>query len=256
MKEKILVVDDDAVIRKALSESLSFQGFEVCIAQNGQEGLNVYRREKPDLIILDLVMPVMSGVECLEQIRAEDTQVPVLVLTGYGTEDQLERLKSLGVSDVIRKAIGFEDFLNKINQVIRSQKNKPLGGAREPSEIKILVADDDAVIRTLLVEFLTGKGFMVLSAKDGEETLDVISKHQPDIVFLDLVMPKKDGRAVLDEVSPEISSHIRWVLLTGQAKTRDLSDIETEYRVLHKPFSLDLFEKTISDILKNFLIKI
>ena len=105
--KKILVIDDDAIIRKALGEIFEMKGFEVFMAEDGEKGLQAFQRERPELVILDLVMPVMGGVECLEKIRAIDTQVQVIILTGYGTDDQLARVQQLGVMDVVRKGIGF-----------------------------------------------------------------------------------------------------------------------------------------------------
>jgi len=255
--KKILVVDDDVIIRRALSEIFEMKGYEVFTAENGEKGLAAFRAVKPQLIILDLMMPVMSGVECLEKIRALDPKVQVIILTGYGTEDQLNRVEQLGVQDVIRKGIGFEDFREQIEAILEKDEEELRIFPKDLSEIKILVADDDSVIRTLLVEFLSSKGFLVLSAKDGEETKALILKHRPAIVFLDLIMPKKDGKTVLKEMPKNTAESIRWVLITGHGfKDRELKDIETPYKVLQKPFSLKTFEATVVELLQSFSVKI
>jgi DNA-binding NtrC family response regulator len=254
--KKILIIDDDAIIRKALSEVFELKGFQVFTAENGADGLEMFRKERPHLIILDLVMPVMGGVECLEKIRSEDSEVQVIILTGYGTDDQMNRVEELGVTDVIRKGIGFEDFLSSIEESIE-RRESGLMISRDPSDVKILVADDDAVIRTLLIEFLLGKGFLVLSAKDGEETSEVILRHRPAIVFLDLIMPKKDGKTVLKEMPRDIAQQIKWVFITGHGyKTKELREIDIPYRLLEKPFSLQTFESTVVELLQSFSVKI
>src|SRR5258706_10627708 len=101
--KKILVVDDDVIIRKALNEFFSLKGFDVFTAENGAIGFELFQKEQPNLVILDLVMPIMGGVECLEKIRSENGLVQVIVLTGDGTEEQLKRVQDLGVTDIIRK---------------------------------------------------------------------------------------------------------------------------------------------------------
>jgi len=255
--KKILVVDDDAIIRKALGEIFEMKGFEVFLAEDGEKGLQTFQKERPELIILDLVMPVMGGVECLEKIRVIDAKVPVIILTGYGTDDQLSRVQQLGVLEVVRKGIGFEDFRTLIEDLVERHDDRLAAFAHDPSGIKILVADDDAVIRALLVEFLSAKGFLVLSAKDGDETCELILKHRPAIVFLDLIMPKKDGKAVLKDIPHGISEGIRWVLITGHGyKAREFKDIQIPYKVLQKPFSLKSFESTVVELLQSFSVKI
>jgi len=253
MKEsKILVVDDDPVIRNALFEFLSSRGYQVSLAQNGKEGVMKFQEAEPELVILDLIMPEMDGVEALEKIREIDPEAKVIVLTGYGTDEQIARLKELGVTDILRKGLGFEDFLAQIEGVL-GRSPKPLSKTSlDPTEIKVLVADDDAVIRTLLVEFLVSKGFQVLNAGDGEEALSSINKNRPDLVFLDLVMPKKEGEAVLKEVSEDTLKSTKWVLITGNSDKLQKLKIEADYKVLEKPFSLETFEETVDSLLLEY----
>lgn len=88
--KKILVVEDEQALRQTLSDELTDSGFVVITAANGQEGLASAQREKPDLIILDLLMPQMSGQEMMKALNNEawSHQTPVLVLTNVGIEDK------------------------------------------------------------------------------------------------------------------------------------------------------------------------
>ncbi len=255
--KKILIIDDDSVIRNALSEFFIEKGFLVVTAENGKLGLEYFKKEKPDLTVLDLIMPVMSGVECLEHMKSVDKDCKVVVLTGYGTEDQISRLKQLGAADIVRKGIGFEDFLVQIEGVIKKTQPRDQGVDINPATIKILVADDDNVIRTLLVEFLIEKGFQVLNAKNGGEAYEIIVGDRPEIVFLDLTMPIRDGRAILTDIAPEIASNTKWVLITGHhERIEELNALKFKYQILKKPFSLETFESTVSKLLQEFSIKI
>jgi len=257
MKRKILVIDDDTIIRNALLEFLSAKGFEALTAENGEVGFHLFQREKPDLVILDLVMPVLSGVQCLEKIRAEDQEVPVVILTGYGTENQIQRLKDLGVSDIIQKGIGFEDFLALIEGVLERDQDTFAPASVDPSDFKVLVADDDAIIRTLLVEFLVSKGFRVLSAKDGDEAYDLIVNQSPKIVFLDLIMPRMDGKTIMNKIPEAKRDQIKWILITGHGyKEKEFKAIKVRYRLLQKPFSLETFKDAVVDILQEFSVKV
>jgi DNA-binding response OmpR family regulator len=91
IKKKILVVEDEAPLRSALSEMLTIEGFAVFEAKNGQEGLNTALEEKPDVILLDLVMPVMDGMTMLKNLRENKeygANVPVIVLSNVGVFDE------------------------------------------------------------------------------------------------------------------------------------------------------------------------
>ena len=100
---KVLVIDDEPTVRKLLGMLLSRDGYEVILADNGEKGLELYRLEHPDVILLDLRMPQPDGVAVLKEIRRLDLQQPVVVLTG-DTDPETEReVRALGVSEFIDK---------------------------------------------------------------------------------------------------------------------------------------------------------
>ncbi len=80
--QRILVIDDDPAVTSLLKRGLSYENFVVDVAPSGQEGLNTAREHYPDLVILDVMMPGMDGLEVLRRLRAADSQLPVLMLTG------------------------------------------------------------------------------------------------------------------------------------------------------------------------------
>ena len=82
---KILVIDDEQGIRNLLDTLLSRKGYEVILASNGQKGLELFRRERPDVVVLDLKMPEMNGLTVLQQVRQLNPVQPVVILTGAGT---------------------------------------------------------------------------------------------------------------------------------------------------------------------------
>jgi CheY-like chemotaxis protein len=102
----ILVVDDHPVTREPLARLLQFEGFRTACAANGVEALAAVGRERPDLILLDVMMPKMNGVDFLDHLRrdASAAAIPVIGLTGVLDPKQVARLKALGVADVLTKA--------------------------------------------------------------------------------------------------------------------------------------------------------
>lgn len=110
MRGKILVVDDDPDVRDLLSKFLILKGFEVFEASRGEKGLEVARSQKPDLIILDMMMPGISGLEILKALKKESPQTPVLVLSAVDEEKKAREAIQLGAYDYVVKPIQLEEF--------------------------------------------------------------------------------------------------------------------------------------------------
>ncbi|KKU15273.1 MAG: Response regulator [Parcubacteria group bacterium GW2011_GWB1_45_9] len=118
----ILLVDDDPQIQEIYSMKLSASGYKIIQARNGEEGVKIAKQERPDLILLDILMPVMDGARALVELREdpETKNIPVLILTSL--EDRPEDIKfakEAGAVDFMRKDIDFNDLLAKIKSAIK-----------------------------------------------------------------------------------------------------------------------------------------
>lgn len=100
---KILVIDDEQGIRDLLDTLLQRKGHTVVLAASGQKGLELFHREQPDVIVLDLKMPGMDGLTVLQQIRSLDPKKPVIILTGAGTPEAEQQIRALGGTKFIEK---------------------------------------------------------------------------------------------------------------------------------------------------------
>jgi CheY-like chemotaxis protein len=100
---KVLVIDDEPAVRELLNILLSQKGYDVLLADNGSKGLELYRQEHPDVILLDLKMPGLDGVTVLKHIRSVDLTQPVIVLTGDSAPETKRQVRELGVSEFIEK---------------------------------------------------------------------------------------------------------------------------------------------------------
>src|ERR1700692_2816290 len=128
----ILVIDDEKEIVRALQRGLTAHGYHVLAANTGQEGLNATRRHHPDLLLLDLVLPDMSGLEVCRRIRSE-SNVPILILSVKDTEyDKVEAL-DLGADDYVPKPFGMDEVLARIRVALRHAAQVQSG--TEPSFI-------------------------------------------------------------------------------------------------------------------------
>jgi two-component system alkaline phosphatase synthesis response regulator PhoP len=127
MPKTILVVDDKTSIRNLVREYLEAEGFRVVIATNGQEALYCARQEKPDLILLDIMMPEMSGFDFLKTFRKE-RETPIILLTARIEETDKVLGLELGADDYMTKPFGMKELLARINAVLR-RSGRPVSEA-------------------------------------------------------------------------------------------------------------------------------
>ena len=115
---KILVIDDDVMIRNAVERMLKSRGFEVCLAADGRAGVETFHREQPDLVITDIIMPDKEGFQLIMELRRAQPQVKVIAMSGggrAGSGEFLEMAKRLGAADIIGKPFLVEDLLSRVN---------------------------------------------------------------------------------------------------------------------------------------------
>jgi DNA-binding NtrC family response regulator len=114
---KILVIDDDQGILRLLDTLLRRKGYDVVLAENGRKGLELFRREHPDVIVLDLKMPEMDGLTVLQQVRGFNFSQPVIIFTGALTPETEQQVRALGVTEIVGKEVSLgrlEDSLKRL----------------------------------------------------------------------------------------------------------------------------------------------
>src|SRR5215510_3561242 len=134
-KSRILVIDDEAAIRESLKMTLEYEGYEFLAASTGQEGLSLAEREAPDLVLLDVKMPGMDGLEVLDRLRAMNESLPVVVISGHGTISTAVEATKKGAFDFIEKPFASERVLvslrNALDQRRLRDENRSLKKAVE-----------------------------------------------------------------------------------------------------------------------------
>ena len=190
---QVLVIDDDANTRDLLTRSLAREGYSSAVAASGDEGLRLAREMHPYLIILDVLMPGMDGWSVLAALKAdaELCSIPVVVVSML---DQHDTAYVLGAADYIVKPLS----RNRLRQLVDRFC---------PSESKrVLVVDDDADMRNLLRQTLEKEHCQVAEAEDGLAALELLKTQTPDLILLDLEMPRMDGLTF----AHEIRAHADW----------------------------------------------
>ncbi|MBI2159363.1 MAG: response regulator [Candidatus Rokubacteria bacterium] len=205
-RKKVLVVDDDAGVRETLSEQLRMQGFDVSEAADGLSAWTEIRQNAPHVVLLDLAMPRLGGLETLKTIRAFDLSIVTVVVTGLSDPDLHRRALELGAVAVLEKPVGG----TQLAQVLGRPALLP------PAPARVLVVDDDAEVRETLEELLASHGFEVATAPNGDLAMQAIARRAPDVVLLDVVMPGLSGVEILQAIQT-IAPRVKVIMVSGGA---------------------------------------
>lgn len=120
---KLLYVEDEEDIREELEDFLSFRFKEVFVAQNGEEGLAMYKEHKPDIIVTDVMMPKMNGLEMIKAIREEFGDIPVVVMTAFRKSDtNMGMMQELGIENIVPKPVDPYKVIESIKKAIEEKK--------------------------------------------------------------------------------------------------------------------------------------
>ncbi len=125
--KKILAVDDETDVLLVIKTALQSEGFEVSSATNGQEALDKIPSEKPDLVILDVMMPGMTGFEVLDKMKSDPDMagIPVIMLTGLSERSKIKQALESGTDYYIVKPFDFHDLMSKVNDALNSSTDDP-----------------------------------------------------------------------------------------------------------------------------------
>lgn len=211
---EILVVDDDPDTCELVSRQLRAVGFTVAQARTGEEALLRLRVTKPAMVVLDLCMPGMSGFEVLSQLRAEQHDVRVVVLTGKSLTPAEEHALRQGMARVVQKngASMDEIIVEAKRQVLRQREAQVLP--------RVLYVEDSPQNRDVVRRYLQGV-FEVLEAEDGEHGLARAQRELPALILMDLSLPRLDGWEATRRLKAGPLRAIPVVALTAHASSED-----------------------------------
>jgi CheY-like chemotaxis protein len=189
-KKLVLVIDDDADAVYLLQENLNPGEFEVVGARNGIEGHQLARDLQPQAILLDILMPDKDGWQVLHDLKADEQtkDIPVILLT---IVDKKALGFRLGASAYLLKPLDPAAVLDALKRVTAHDGN---------AHVHVLVVDDDPHVAEMLRQTLPEAHFRLDSAEDGVAGLEAIEADRPDVVLLDIMMPRLDGFGVIERL--------------------------------------------------------
>ncbi len=193
MTPKILSVDDSKMIHMVIGKAFKTYDVQLFYATNGVEGLAVATRENPDLIILDVTMPVMDGVETLAKLKADPLlkDIPVIMLTAEAGRENVVKIARLGVRDYIIKPFKEEGLVEKAARIIDLQP-KGAGGVKIKSitdASTVLVVDDKPAIVQQVQDAVSEYPWIIVGTGQCGEAIDIAARDLPDAILVSLSLP-------------------------------------------------------------------
>jgi CheY-like chemotaxis protein len=190
--EAILIVDDSPLNLKLARILLKGQGYVIGTAKEGNEALSMVGTFKPQLILTDVQMPGIDGLEVVRRIKANpDTRdIIVVALTSYAMKRDEEKARSAGCDGYISKPFESRKLLLQIRQYLDA---RPVRESHSPRKRVVLVAEDDPVERKRLCTALEEAGFTTIAAEDGAEAIEKARLTTPDLIVSDILLPRLDG---------------------------------------------------------------
>lgn len=192
----VLVVDDDIAFANVCAHALRKDGHQVDMAASSEEALARIQLSPPQLVLIDLMMPRINGLQLLLVLKSDSTtaEIPVLVWTATVTEDITRQALAFGADAMLIKTRFSMGELRRL--VIRLVPDRKIADD-PPSMKRVLVVEDDDGTREAVMKHLAGAGYAVNEAENGWEALLMLDKEKIDLIVLDLIMPGMDGQTFL-----------------------------------------------------------
>jgi CheY-like chemotaxis protein len=247
--QKILIVDDDAGFRAFVSRFLEQKGYAIVIASDGTTAISVARRENPDLIVLDLVLPMGDGFTVMQRLKQIPAmaEIPTIAISGTDMETHRRRALQAGANIFLPKPVKNEVLLSEIEKLLLAKTAASAQGMK-----KILLVEDEPNFRQMMDTYLKWAGYKIAIAPDSISALSAVTREKPDLILLDIGLPGGDGMMVLQKVKANpATAHIPVIMVSG----KDPAFYQTQSRLagaaayFQKPLKNEALLEAIRDAL-------
>lgn len=197
-KPLVLIIEDNLQASQLIQMYLQEAGYRTEIARDGSEGLEKAKRLKPNIITLDMIMPIKDGWQVLKELKRHPIckEIPIIIIS---ITDEKKLGFSMGAVDYFVKPVNKEELLNALQKI-------PLRTARQKQHPKVLIIDDDRTAAELIQVILEAEGYEVIKTMNGKEGVRLAGSEAPDLIILDLIMPDISGFNVAYQLKQQTST--------------------------------------------------
>jgi DNA-binding NtrC family response regulator len=283
-KIKLLLVDDEEDYVKTMAERMEMRDVGSRVALSGEEALQMVEEDAPDVMVLDLRMPGINGMEVLERVKQEHPHVQVIILTGHGSEREEEEARRLGAFEYLQKPADTSQLLTTVRsawskgiqflkdsrdefertmtaaalaeggvpevarqkQADSSVEEKPPQADTSGQALKVLFVDDEEDFVRTMAERMEMRELGGEIALSGQQALEMLENDVPDVMVLDLRMPGIDGMEVLRRVK-KMFPQIEVIIMTGHGSDQDEEEARRlgAFDYLRKPVDIEQLMETV-----------
>jgi two-component system, NtrC family, response regulator HydG len=236
----ILIVDDNESLAKTMSFVLRRRGYDAVTARDGREAIEQAAAGDFDVILMDIKMPQLNGVEAYRKIKESRPGALVMMMTAYSVDDLVQQALAEGAYGVIYKPLDIEKVISLIERA-RSG----------PSGVRVLVVDDQPGLCTTLRNILARRGCVVSTASSGEDAIALAREQTHDLIFIDMKLPTIDGLQTYLAIK-ELRPHAVVIVMT--AYREEMASRVSEalgacaYTCLYKPLDLENVLLIVDDL--------
>ncbi|MFA5359603.1 MAG: response regulator [Patescibacteria group bacterium] len=234
---KILIVEDEQFLSDMYKLKFEHDGYKAVVARDGSEGLELAKKEKPDLILLDLVLPGIDGFKVLTELKkdAATKNIKVFIFSNLGQENEIKTGKKIGADGYFIKAnMTPSQLMEKVNALfnnkdeikptkkINSEKESDNSIVEKSSAKILLIEDEEAIINMYKLRF-DKEGFQIEIARNGAWGLKLARQKKFDIILLDMVMPAMNGYEAIKALkSDDNTKNVPIIILSNSAQDGDI----------------------------------
>ncbi len=227
-KSRILVVDDNEEFCRNMTDILELKDYEVVTAYDGFKALELVKQNGFDLVLMDVRMPVMDGVETFKKVKKIAPDTPVIMVTAFAVEDLIREALREGAFGSLKKPLDFDEIFELIKQAT-------------PNGELILIVDDDENLCANMQDVLSDKGYRVNVAYDNNTAIEKAKKENFDVMLIDMKLPALNGLETYLAIR-DFRPNVVVIIITGypqkMAKLAQQALQENAYACLEKPIDM------------------
>lgn len=227
-KKVIVLIEDEEVTVNLLTNKFKMAGYEVKAALDGVAGLDLIRAVKPDLVLLDMMLPRLNGFGVLEKLAEEKIlpDLPIIIISNSGQPVEIDRALKLGVRDYLIK-VNFDpnEVVTKAKLLLGSEEQKCYASKKNKRNVlmRVLLVEDDVFLADLLERKFTQSHIKIFLATDADQARSVLSSNQVDAILLDIILPGSDGITLLKELKAnEKTKNIPVIILSNLGQQEEM----------------------------------
>lgn len=233
MSGRVLLVDDEESLRITLAANLELEGFEVVEASSGEEALSAAQGQSFDIVLTDIRMPGMNGIELFRRLKAANPHLPVVLMTAFANEDLVDDGLRNGAFTLLSKPFDLDHAARVLSRASRN----PV----------VLVIDDEQPVAESAAAALSAAGLRACAVLDGQKALQRIASGDVDVCVVDLVMPGMDGAELVDRLK-KLDASVAVIAVSGHSVPEMLGRVAAAgaFRCMQKPLAPEELVHTIA----------